>query len=50
MVAAVASGHSAGAEAIRGVLRAAQDAGVQALTLFAFSSENWRRPEKEVSL
>lgn len=45
---AVASGHSAGAEAIRGVLSEAQRAGVKALTLFAFSSENWNRPRAEV--
>ena len=45
---AVASGHNAGAEAIRGVLQAARDAGVHALTLFAFSSENWERPKAEV--
>ncbi len=45
---AVASGHSAGAETIRGVLQAAKDEGVFALTLFAFSSENWERPKAEV--
>lgn len=45
---AVASGHSAGAETIRGVLKAAQDMGVHVLTLFAFSSENWARPKAEV--
>lgn len=45
---AVASGHSAGAETIRGVLKAAQDIGVKVLTLFAFSSENWTRPRAEV--
>lgn len=45
---AVASGHNAGAEAIRGVLQAARDVGVHALTLFAFSSENWERPKSEV--
>lgn len=45
---AVASGHSAGAETIRGVLKAAQNMGVHVLTLFAFSSENWARPKAEV--
>ncbi|SMF43595.1 undecaprenyl diphosphate synthase [Alteromonadaceae bacterium Bs31] len=42
------AGHKAGVERIRDVLRACQDQGVEALTLFAFSSENWRRPPKEV--
>ena len=44
-----AAGHRAGAEAVRNTLRAASDAGVEVLTLYAFSSENWRRPEAEVS-
>ena len=39
-----AAGHRAGAEAARKVLRAAGEAGVECLTLYAFSSENWRRP------
>ncbi|QDP20463.1 polyprenyl diphosphate synthase [Sphingomonas xanthus] len=43
------AGHRAGAEAVRKVLRAAVKNGVQVLTLYAFSSENWRRPEEEVS-
>jgi undecaprenyl diphosphate synthase len=43
------AGHSEGAEAARRVLRAAGEAGVECLTLYAFSSENWRRPEEEVS-
>lgn len=42
------SGHRAGVERIRDVLAAASDLNVEALTLFAFSSENWRRPPKEV--
>lgn len=42
------SGHRAGVERIRDVLRACREEGVAALTLFAFSSENWRRPPKEV--
>lgn len=45
---AVASGHQAGVEAIRGVLDGCLDAGVKVLTLFAFSSENWQRPSSEV--
>ena len=43
------AGHRAGAEAVRTVVRAARDFGVQALTLYAFSSENWRRSTEEVS-
>ena len=43
-----AFGHSAGVEAVRKVVRAAGDAGVEALTLFSFSTENWRRPVEEV--
>ncbi|MFT6309698.1 MAG: undecaprenyl diphosphate synthase [Porticoccus sp.] len=46
---AVASGHQAGVEAIRGVLDGCLDAGVKVLTLFAFSSENWQRPSSEVN-
>jgi undecaprenyl diphosphate synthase len=44
-----AAGHRQGAEAARKVLRAAGEAGVECLTLYAFSSENWRRPEAEVN-
>ena len=43
------AGHRAGAEAVRNTLRAAVEAGVEVLTLYAFSSENWRRSEEEVS-
>jgi undecaprenyl diphosphate synthase len=43
-----AAGHKAGAESARKVLRAAGEAGVECLTLYAFSSENWRRPEAEI--
>ena len=43
-----AMGHKAGAEAVRRTIRSAVDAGVGWLTLFAFSSENWRRPAQEV--
>ncbi len=42
------AGHREGAEAVRAVTRAARRIGVQALTLYAFSSENWGRPEPEV--
>lgn len=45
----VASGHKAGVERIRDVLRASLERGVEVLTLFAFSSENWRRPPTEVN-
>ena len=41
-------GHRRGVEAVRDAVRAAADLGIQYLTLFAFSSENWRRPESEV--
>ena len=44
-----AAGHRAGAEAVRRTLRAAGEAGIEVLTLYAFSSENWRRSEEEVS-
>ncbi|KPJ94678.1 MAG: UDP pyrophosphate synthase [Gammaproteobacteria bacterium SG8_11] len=43
-------GHKAGVEAVRDVVKACAQNGVEVLTLFAFSSENWRRPQKEVSL
>ncbi|MGF1726032.1 isoprenyl transferase [Photobacterium nomapromontoriensis] len=43
-------GHKAGVEAVRETVSTANRLGVQVVTLFAFSSENWRRPEDEVSL
>lgn len=43
-------GHRAGVEAVRGIVKCCANKGVEVLTLFAFSSENWRRPEQEVSL
>ena len=43
------AGHRAGAEAVRQTMRSAVKHGVEVLTLYAFSSENWRRPEEEVS-
>ena len=42
------AGHKAGVEAVRRVSRAARTMGIEALTLYAFSSENWRRPAEEV--
>jgi undecaprenyl diphosphate synthase len=44
-----AAGHRAGVETIRTVLRTSRKNGVEILTLFAFSSENWTRPSAEVS-
>jgi undecaprenyl diphosphate synthase len=44
------AGHVKGVEAVRGIVEACVKRGVEYLTLFAFSSENWRRPEEEVSL
>src|SRR3954470_245675 len=43
------AGHQAGVRAARRVTQAAPDLGVTTLTLFAFSSDNWRRPRAEVS-
>lgn len=42
-------GHQKGRQAVRRVIQSAVNHGVQALTLFAFSTENWRRPADEVS-
>ena len=42
-------GHQRGVEAVRGLVRAARDMGLEALTLYAFSTENWNRPEDEVT-
>lgn len=44
------AGHRAGAESVRQVVEAAGKMGVEVLTLFAFSSENWSRPQEEVSV
>ncbi|WP_395517154.1 isoprenyl transferase [Pseudorhizobium flavum] len=41
-------GHNKGVEAVRQAVRAAGECGVKCLTLFAFSSENWSRPEAEI--
>jgi len=43
------AGHKAGVDAVRAVVETSAREGVEVLTLFAFSSENWRRPAKEVS-
>ncbi len=43
------AGHRKGVEAVRDTVKACANAGVEYLTLFAFSSENWRRPPEEVS-
>lgn len=44
------AGHVQGVKAVRGIVEACAERGVEYLTLFAFSSENWRRPADEVSL
>jgi undecaprenyl diphosphate synthase len=44
------SGHARGVEKVRQVVRSCLESGIEYLTLFAFSSENWRRPPDEVSL
>ena len=42
------AGHRAGTENLRRILRAAVEFGIEVLTLYAFSTENWGRPEGEV--
>ena len=44
------AGHRRGVEAVRATVRACAERGIEFLTLFAFSSENWRRPAEEVAL
>ncbi len=44
------AGHRAGVESVRSTIEACVERGIGALTLFAFSSENWRRPRSEVDL
>ena len=44
-----AMGHKKGVEAVRNIVRAAGEMGLEALSLYAFSSENWKRPEEEIS-
>jgi undecaprenyl diphosphate synthase len=43
------AGHRAGAEAVRKAIQAAADHGVEVLTVYAFSSENWRRGDEEIA-
>jgi undecaprenyl diphosphate synthase len=43
-------GHRRGAKSVRTVVRAAREIGLKALTLYAFSAQNWRRPNEEVGL
>lgn len=42
-------GHKAGAESVRNIVETCREIGIEFLTLYAFSSENWRRPAQEVS-
>jgi undecaprenyl diphosphate synthase len=42
-------GHERGADAVRATMRAARRLGIRALTLYAFSEQNWDRPEAEVN-
>lgn len=42
------AGHRAGAESVRAIVRAARKRGIEVLTLYSFSTENWGRPEDEV--
>jgi undecaprenyl diphosphate synthase len=44
------AGHPVGVEAVRRIVEACVERGIEVLTLFAFSSENWQRPKKEVNL
>ncbi|MFN2603739.1 MAG: di-trans,poly-cis-decaprenylcistransferase [Gemmatimonadaceae bacterium] len=44
------AGHIAGARTVRKIVEAAPDCGIGALTLYAFSADNWRRPSREVAL
>ena len=44
-----AVGHKRGVEAVRNLVRGVEGMGIECLTLYAFSSENWKRPEDEVS-
>ena len=43
------AGHKVGVESVRSVAEAASNIGIPALTLYAFSAENWQRPETEVN-
>lgn len=43
-----AAGHRAGVEALRAIVRASSDLGVEVLSVYAFSTENWKRPSTEI--
>src|SRR6185312_12867723 len=43
------AGHKKGADTLRGTLNASRDADIKYLTIYAFSSENWKRPSDEIS-
>ncbi len=43
-------GHRAGVDRLRGIIRISSDIGIEALTLYAFSSENWKRPKSELDV
>ncbi len=43
-------GHRAGTDRLRGIIRLSSDIGVEALTLYAFSTENWKRPDDEIGM
>jgi undecaprenyl diphosphate synthase len=45
-----ASGHRAGVEALRDIVRASSDLGIEVLSLYAFSTENWKRPRGEIKV
>jgi undecaprenyl diphosphate synthase len=45
-----ASGHRAGVEALHNIVQASSDLGIEALSLYAFSTENWKRPKTEVKV
>ena len=45
----VAQGHRKGTEALRAIIRESSDIGIEALSLYAFSTENWKRSEAEVA-
>ncbi|MDO5111113.1 MAG: isoprenyl transferase [Clostridia bacterium] len=44
------AGHRAGTERLRGIIRTSSDLGVEVLSIFAFSTENWKRPQGEVDV
>ena len=44
------AGHREGVQRVKEIVRSARELGVEVLTLYAFSSENWSRPQREVSV